>query len=295
MLRRLRTHRSGAADPCARGEICCPPYTDAAAGRLVTDATVTRLETDATGRVKVAHVRSRDGEQRALRAEVFVIACGAVESARLLLLSRSEQHTAGLGNQGGWLGRGFNEHPNLSFVAKLSRDSPGDALARCHQFYDEPKREGFGSTIFKFQTKAKAPRKLWIGVTLEMLSNPDNRVTLSESVRDVFENPGLDLKMRWSDADKASLASTRKRVNELFARAGADQVEEKTESWSHHHMGTCRMGADPSASVVDGNLRVHGTGNLFVVSSGVFVTGGAAHPTLAIVALAHRLADHLQA
>jgi choline dehydrogenase-like flavoprotein len=53
------------------------------------------------------------------------------------------------------------------------------------------------------------------------------------------------------------------------------------------------MGADPRTSVVDADLRVHGTANLYVAGSAGYVTGGAAHPTLLIVALAHRLADHL--
>jgi choline dehydrogenase-like flavoprotein len=61
----------------------------------------------------------------------------------------------------------------------------------------------------------------------------------------------------------------------------------------HHHIGTCRMATDPRAGVVDGNLKVHGTDNLFVVGSAPFVTSSAAPPTLSIVALALRLADHL--
>ena len=53
------------------------------------------------------------------------------------------------------------------------------------------------------------------------------------------------------------------------------------------------MGEDPDTSVVDPNLRVHGTTNLYVAGGASFVTCGAAHPTLSIVALALRLADHL--
>lgn len=280
--------------PVRAGRDLLPSFAQSASGALVTDATVTRLVTDAAGQVRAAHVRGRPGEERKLEAEVFVIACGAIESARLLLLSASDHHENGLGNAGGWVGRGFNEHPNLSFVGDLTADSPGDGLARCHQFYDAPKLEGYGSAIFKFQTKARQPRRLWIGVTLEMLSDPMNRVTLSKAKTDVFGSPGLELAMRWTQADLATLKATRERVAGLFAKAGASGVEEKSQSWSHHQMGTCRMGTNPETSVVDANLRVHGTGNLFVVSSGVFVTGGAAHPTLAIVALAHRLADHLK-
>jgi choline dehydrogenase-like flavoprotein len=60
-----------------------------------------------------------------------------------------------------------------------------------------------------------------------------------------------------------------------------------------HQMGTCRMSQDPGSGVVDANLKVHGTENLYVVGSSVFPTCGAVPPTLTIAALALRLADHL--
>jgi choline dehydrogenase-like flavoprotein len=60
-----------------------------------------------------------------------------------------------------------------------------------------------------------------------------------------------------------------------------------------HHMGTTRMDGDPSRGVVDLNCRVHGMSNLFIAGSSVFPTGGCAPPTLAIVALALRIADEI--
>jgi choline dehydrogenase-like flavoprotein len=63
---------------------------------------------------------------------------------------------------------------------------------------------------------------------------------------------------------------------------------------ARHHMGTTRMHADPRRGVVDADCRVHGITNLYVAGSSVFPTSGAANPTLTIVALALRLALHLQ-
>jgi choline dehydrogenase-like flavoprotein len=60
-----------------------------------------------------------------------------------------------------------------------------------------------------------------------------------------------------------------------------------------HHMGTTRMASDPASGVVDADCRVHGVENLYVAGSSVFPTGGNANPTLTIIALALRLADHL--
>lgn len=62
-----------------------------------------------------------------------------------------------------------------------------------------------------------------------------------------------------------------------------------------HHAGTTRMSDDPACGVVDRDLKVHGVHNLHVVGSSVFPTAGYANPTLTIVALAIRLADHLRA
>jgi choline dehydrogenase-like flavoprotein len=64
---------------------------------------------------------------------------------------------------------------------------------------------------------------------------------------------------------------------------------------NHHHMGGTRISTDPSRGVVDADLKVHGTRNLFVTGSSVFPSGGSVNPTLTIVALSLRLAAHLRA
>ena len=75
---------------------------------------------------------------------------------------------------------------------------------------------------------------------------------------------------------------------------------ETDESWPSflgggwHHMGTTRMHDDPRQGVVDVNCRVHGLDNLFVAGASCFTTGGAANPTLTLVALTLRLSDHLK-
>jgi choline dehydrogenase-like flavoprotein len=63
---------------------------------------------------------------------------------------------------------------------------------------------------------------------------------------------------------------------------------------TYHYIGTTRMSDDPRAGVVDRNCSVHGMDNLYVAGSSVFPTAGQANPTLTIVALALRLADHLR-
>jgi choline dehydrogenase-like flavoprotein len=282
--------RSG---PVRAGRDLLPGFTASRLGTLVTDATVARLALDASGRVTAADARSSSGGARQVRADVFVVACGGVESARLLLLSRTPRHPDGLGNASGWLGRGFAEHPNLTFEGRIRPATGGRALGRSHQFYESAKREGLGSAIHVFATQSGQPHYLRIGASVEMFPAPENRVTLDPNARDAFGSPGLRLDFRFGPRDRATLEATRERIRKLYAELGGSEVRELPLSWSHHHIGGCRMGADPGTSVVDADLRVHGTPNLYVVSSGTFVTGGAAHPTLTIVALAHRLAGHL--
>lgn len=85
---------------------------------------------------------------------------------------------------------------------------------------------------------------------------------------------------RWREGARSLARGARRRLGGLHA---------------YHHMGTCRIGHDPARNVTDGDLRLHGSPNLYIVGSAVFVTGGAANPTLTIVAQSHRLADHLHA
>jgi choline dehydrogenase-like flavoprotein len=84
----------------------------------------------------------------------------------------------------------------------------------------------------------------------------------------------------------------RVRINELLMDDSSRWSENL--SWFGHHMGTTRMSADPKKGVVDADCRVHGLKNLYVASSSVFPTAGFANPTLTILAIALRLADHLK-
>ena len=77
--------------------------------------------------------------------------------------------------------------------------------------------------------------------------------------------------------------------------------DDSPDSWpenmrgTYHHLGTTRMSDSPREGVVDRNCRVHGTSNLFVAGSSVFPSGGGSTtPTMTIVTLALRLADHLK-
>jgi choline dehydrogenase-like flavoprotein len=73
----------------------------------------------------------------------------------------------------------------------------------------------------------------------------------------------------------------------------ADEVFEQSMT-SYHHMGTTRMHTDPRQGVVDADCRVHDMSNLYVAGSSVFPTCGQVNPTLNLVAVTIRLADHIK-
>jgi choline dehydrogenase-like flavoprotein len=134
---------------------------------------------------------------------------------------------------------------------------------------------------------------LYIGATVEMKLSALNRVTLSDDKVDCYGNPLAHLKLNYADEDLETLDRCREVILDVYKKIGATGIFESEISWSRHHQSTCRMGKNSNTSVVNENLRVHETLNLYLCGSEVFVTGGAMQPCLTIVALAHRLSDHL--
>lgn len=298
-----------------------PGFLASSRGTLVSGATATRLVAAADGAIAGVRVKTLDGVERVARARVYVVCCGGLQTPRLLLLSRSERWPEGVGNTYDRVGRGFNEHPSLNFYSKVRPDrvtlSPKHAIGRTHQFYDALRGEGLGAIhavviqswvfpnhllryrladvpkhFFKIVSRAVRPT-LYMSPTLEMKPVDTNRVTLSRDRRDPLGDPLPRLELDFSEEDGRLLQRSRELVLDILRRAGASDIEEIEQTWSRHHIGACRMGTNPMASVVDENLQVHGCPNLFLCGAEVFTTGAAVQPVLTIAALAHRLGDHL--
>ena len=140
-----------------------------------------------------------------------------------------------------------------------------------------------------------SPYGLKISLGIEMAPVAENRIRLNEENRDPFGNPGADIQIRFSERDQRLWEEGERIVYDIYDRLGATNITKLNDSlhWSHHHMGGTRMSAEDTDGVVDPNLRVHGTENLYVASSSVFATSGVANPTLTITALSHRLAGYL--
>lgn len=145
-------------------------------------------------------------------------------------------------------------------------------------------------------------RAYTVGCGMELAPDPDRRVKLT-GARDALGMPRLELDMRISDADFAHYRETITELGRqlLGARSGMIRLNRNTRAgwlsvmdWGNHHMGTTRMHDDPKRGVVDANAQVHGIPNLFVVGSSIFPTYGASNPTMNMIALTLKLADHLR-
>jgi len=140
--------------------------------------------------------------------------------------------------------------------------------------------------------------------TLEQAPNPDSRVTLGDET-DALGVPRVRLEWRTTALERHTVTRGRDLIGDAFAEAGLgrfglDAADDDTvwpprplQGLRGHHMGTTRMSVDPRHGVVDPDCRVHGMRNLYVAGSSVFPTSGAGTPTITIVALALRLAAHL--
>jgi len=155
--------------------------------------------------------------------------------------------------------------------------------------------------IDRGKAAASAERDLSCFVMTEHLPNPDSRVTLG-STSDALGMPRARLQWVWSEADWRSLESSVNAFAQALGATGSGRMVFPVDraqyvancGASRHHMGTTRMHRDPAKGVVDANSRVHGVGNLYVAGSSIFPTSGIGNPTLTLLAMTMRLADHLK-
>jgi choline dehydrogenase-like flavoprotein len=131
-----------------------------------------------------------------------------------------------------------------------------------------------------------------LGTEGECLPYETNRVELSDDV-DEFGVPLPIITFDFHENEKKMREEIHELGRQILEAGGADEV--LISEGNDHTMGGCRMGDDPSTSVVDRNLKAHDHPNLYVCDASVFVTSGGAQPSQTIMALALRLAEHLSA
>jgi choline dehydrogenase-like flavoprotein len=272
---------------------------------------------------KIEEVLYYDNEktQRSVRAKAVVVACGAIETPRLLLNS-------GIANGSGQVGKNFMEtlvwlgtalHPKRT---DNYRGMPIDSEVLDHLF-PEPGRPfvsgcrlfsvagptngplSFAYKYFKgwgkeFQEEMKRyfGHALTVGGVGEFLPNKDTFVTVDERQMDRFGVPAAKIQAYLGENEIKILDFISARCKEILKTAGAGDLIDELSSYdlfmATHVFGTCIMGKDPGSSVVDPSCRSHEISNLFVADSSVFPSsGGGSSPSLTISAIGLRTADYI--
>lgn len=278
---------------------------------ILPDTTVRRLDMDAEGRITLAHASARDGSPHEIRSRIFVLAASAVETPRLLLLSR-------IGNPR-HVGRHLMEHWKIGSSGFCeSRDFPrriGFPTLTSYHLYETADRANRGAVRLLYPNPDDPLETFgenrWgrdmasfdcttfghlrrIEASVEHLPNAASRVSLDSATRDCFGDPAPNLNFVLADPDRLALEAARTGMHTMMAAAGLQDIKVgKGHYGGAHIMGTCRMSRREEDGVADVNARAHGTQNLFVAGSALFPSGGAVNPTLTIAALSLRLADHL--
>jgi choline dehydrogenase-like flavoprotein len=288
------------------------------------DSPVIRIEAGGNHVIAVLVGRA-DGSIERIACPNLVLACGAVETPRLLLASD------GLANESGEVGRNFMDtlfvvvgalHPEPQHGR---RGLPSDAISwdfnapdaipgtigGCRFYNAAGENELGGLAAFALRaipgwgrTHAQAVRRLWghalhTGAIGESLPNRDSHIDLDPSARDRFGMPLARITSTLGESDVARLRFMAKKSHELLAASGAERIYESYSSWDRfaasHVFGTSRMGSDPGNSVVDAYGRSHRWQNLWIADASVFPSsGGGEAPALTIHALALRTAERIR-
>lgn len=250
----------------------------------------------------VEWIDTASAQRNTTRAEAFLLAANAVQTARLLLASTTRWAPNGIGNSSGLLGAGLS----LKFSCYLSgrvRDAnenpsggPHSTVAFTDYYLHSDVPGLLGGTIYQANPVISADANT---LRLHVLAGDHpmerNRVRLAK-VCDEFGVPGVMLDYRTHPRDAARMRFLAERAADILRAAGADRIRfEPTEfhRGSRHLHGTCRAGKDPGESVTNRDGRLHDIDNVHIVDASTFPFAGGVNPVLTIQANALRIAREL--
>jgi len=290
---------------------------------LRTDAMAREIVLDARGHATAVTYFDADDRLQTQPARLVVVSAGAIETARLLLNSKSRLHPNGLCNRYDWVGRNLQGHAYPRAVGLFDHDTyddvgPGASIAICDFNHGNPGLRGGAMLANEFirlpiqftgMTPPDTPRwgrankdymrqfyRRSIAVMGPVQEMPlfEARAELDPRVKDFWGIPVARLSGgRHPHSVEVARAVVEKAV-EWLEEAGAirtwTSVPGLDLSGGQHQAGTCRMGNDPRSSVVDRNCRIHEADNIYLADASVHVTNGGFNPALTILANAYRVA-----
>ncbi|MGH9609675.1 MAG: GMC family oxidoreductase [Bryobacteraceae bacterium] len=298
-----------------------------------TNATVYRVDVDPdTGKATgISFIDSQTHKDYQVKAKTVLLAASTLESARLLLLSKSRQYPNGLANSSGHVGHNFCEQMMGPSVSGFMKDLVGKPRTlddgRPGGFY-VPRFEnletrnsnfirGYGfeggagcgmvpGTAFtvpgwgeeyKKHVREYAGAVIGMGGFGEVLPRYENYMDIDPVLKDAWGIPVLRFHYKFGENTKKMAASMAEAAPEMFKAAGFEitsvNKDMLTEGWSIHEVGTSRMGNDPKNSVLNQYEQAHDVKNLFVVDGSAFTSAGCENPTWTIMALCWRSCDYL--
>ncbi len=286
---------------------------------LLTNAEAVRLETDPSGRTVTTVVVEHEGHEERYAGDLVVVACGAANTAKLLLASASDAHPAGLANGSDQVGRNYMFHESQAVLA-LSRE-PNDTVfqktlgvndfyfsgpdfdyplgniqmigkSQAAEFRGEKPLETKLAPDWALGDVARHAVDFWLST--EDIPRADNRVTLTENgaVRLTYESTNRTAAKRLYHQLKSMLGELGMHPDHLIPRFAYMKTDIPIAGVAHQ-AGTARFGADPATSVLDRNCRAHEVDNLYVVDTSFFPSISAVNPALTAMANAIRVGDHM--
>jgi choline dehydrogenase-like flavoprotein len=280
----------------------------------------------------VAFVDSESKKTYSVKAKVVILAASTLESARLLLLSKSEKYPNGLANSSGQVGHNFCEHimgPSVAgfmpeLVGKqrtLDDGRPGGFYIPRFQNLEPNSNAGFlrgygfeggsGCTMipataftspgfgeeYKKHVRDYAGAVISMGGFGEVLARYENAVDIDPDLKDAWGIPVLRFSYRFGENEMKMVKHMAVSAREMFEAAKFTIVSNTDtalpEGWSIHELGTARMGNDPKTSVVNQYQQAHDVKNLFVVDGSTHVSASCQNPTWTIMALCWRSCEYL--
>jgi choline dehydrogenase-like flavoprotein len=286
---------------------------------LLRNAMALKLNTDDTGKNITEVLVDLDGEKKSFKSKVFVVSCGAANSAKLLLMSASKLHPNGLANGSDQVGRNYMYHNSQAVLAISLEPNPTQfqKTLSINDFYFG--MEGFEYPMGNIQMIGKsqglmfkgekpletalAPLKLLDGIanhavdfwlSTEDLPDPNNRITVDKegSITLNYTPNNQVPQARLYEKLKSMLNHLGMHPDHLIPRNAYLQTNIPIAGVAHQ-AGTCRFGKDPKTSVLDVNCKAHEVDNLYVVDTSFFPSIGAVNPSLTAMANALRVGDHL--
>jgi choline dehydrogenase-like flavoprotein len=263
-------------------------------------------------------IRTLDGREGRVSADTIVLACGGIETPRILLNADTQVYH-GLGNADGMVGRCFMEHPHRAITPLVMHDLDlfdswtrrgiydGDReFTPCVGLSKQAQEEAriMNARAHVYRTPAmrddETPK---VGLFMEQAPNSKSRVLLSDST-DSLGMRRVRLDWQLTELDWRTYERTATALAREFEDIGAGRMSVPIEPTardrepvlhSNHHLGTTRMSEKREDGVVDPDCRVHDLSNLYIIGGSVFPTVSWANPTFTLMALTLRLADHLRA